>query len=171
MTARSLQYLQVFLLFCWMGASILLWPSLPEKLPVHFGASGAPDAWADRSLFSWFGLPMIGLAMVLLMYALSRIRVGGSLDLWNIPEKDRFLRLTPDQQAPLVERLRRVPLLCGVLTTVMFMALHVGVYQAATGRSSGLPWYSMVVIGVSIVGILAMSIRATQKFGEEVRRA
>src|SRR5690606_40771282 len=121
MTARSLQYLQVFLLFCWMGASILLWPSLPEKLPVHFGASGAPDAWADRSLFSWFGLPMIGLAMGLLMYALPRIRAGGSLDRWHIPEKDLLLRLTPDQHAPLVVRLRPAPVRCSAPTSATSM--------------------------------------------------
>ena len=170
MTARKLQLAHIFLLICWFSASVALWPSLPDSIPTHFGGSGAADAWAGKSLFSWFGLPIVGLVLALMMLGLSRAQVGGSMDMWNIPEKDRFRRLEPEQRATLMERLKRIPLACGLLTTVLLASVHLGVYQVATGRSEGLPWYCMVAIGLSIVLILIVALLETQRFGAEVRR-
>jgi hypothetical protein len=170
MTTRNLQLANIFLLTCWFGAAVALWPSLPDSIPMHFGGSGAADAWAEKSLFSWFGLPFMGLVLALMMLGLSRMRVGGSMDMWNVPEKERFLQLGPEQRATLMERLKRIPLTCGLLTTVLLASVHLGIYQVATGRSEGLPWYCMAVIGLSIVLILAIALLETQRFGAEVRR-
>ena len=46
----------------WMlGTVILSWSSLPESVPVHFGAGGDPDAWGSK--WTFIILPLIGVAL------------------------------------------------------------------------------------------------------------
>jgi hypothetical protein len=37
------------------------WASLPERVPVHFGASGQPDRWGSKGEFLWLPLLSLGL--------------------------------------------------------------------------------------------------------------
>lgn len=37
------------------------WATLPERVPVHFGASGEPDRWGSKGEFLW--LPLISLLL------------------------------------------------------------------------------------------------------------
>ena len=41
----------------------LRWDSIPARIPIHWGVSGQPDAWAARSLASVFGGAAIGVLM------------------------------------------------------------------------------------------------------------
>lgn len=40
---------------------LVLYPSLPETVPTHFGGSGQPDAFGDRTTVLWLVALMIGL--------------------------------------------------------------------------------------------------------------
>src|SRR5688572_29187782 len=80
--------------------AVVTWFNLPPRIPTHFGASGKPDAWDERSLFFWFLLVMVSLGL----HGLFRLVLSpGAKDLWNIPEKEKFLRLTPAQQQPVMD--------------------------------------------------------------------
>lgn len=49
----------------------LSWEDIPERFPTHWGASGQPDAWSDRS-FGSVMLPLfIGLALWMTMFAMA----------------------------------------------------------------------------------------------------
>lgn len=45
------------------------WPRIPERVPVHFGASGLPDGWAVKSVASVFLVPILGLVMAIVLGA------------------------------------------------------------------------------------------------------
>lgn len=52
--------------------SVLVYPELPERVPVHWGASGEPDGWGSR----WgaaFGMPLGMLALIPFMLVLPRL--------------------------------------------------------------------------------------------------
>lgn len=48
-----------------------IYPQLPESIPTHWGISGEPDAWNDKSFFSVFFIIFTLLFTQVLMYGLS----------------------------------------------------------------------------------------------------
>jgi len=53
------------------AVDVALYPTLPNPIPVHFDVSGNVDRWAAKSVWSVFGILMIGAAIVVLLSVLS----------------------------------------------------------------------------------------------------
>ena len=87
----------------WMVALALwAWPRLPDRIPTHFGIDGHADAWSDKGLVSWFLLPAVALALLLLMYWIRSVlprRPG-----WvNLPDQRRLADLPEAARGPVLE--------------------------------------------------------------------
>jgi len=57
------------------GVGVLLalrWDAIPDRFPVHWGLTGGPDRWADRSALAIFGPLAAGAALVVALLALRR---------------------------------------------------------------------------------------------------
>lgn len=150
------------------------WPRLPERIPIHFNASGEPDHWVDRSVGAWFLSPIIMVALCVLLGAIARwidrlaVHAPGTL---NIPRKDLFLRLSPAARCEVVLPTRS--LLVWVLVGVNLLGLTIveGMGRVAVvGQAtvSILP----VVAFVAFAGALCfVSIRATTRAVERLAKA
>lgn len=153
MRARTLFGLTWVLLGLYVAATVLVWPRLPARIPIHFGLGGNPNRWTD-TMESWFLLPAIAVTMVLMIQGLGWA-ARRTPQLWNVPEKERFLGLPSEQRAPIVATLEAFLGVAAVLVTLLFAAIQVGIYTTATGRTEGLPWYvdlAMVAVLVGLVG-------------------
>jgi uncharacterized membrane protein len=75
---RTTDLTAVALLACAALAGLLVWPSLPAEMAVHFGASGEPDNFVNRPLGVLMA-PAIGVG------ALAFVRLSARLD----PTADR----------------------------------------------------------------------------------
>lgn len=170
MTARTIHLANFWLLSIYLVAVAIVWPRLPERIPIHFGLDGTADAWTRTSFLSWFGIPLMAVAMALLLLGTIKL-ARRSPNLWNIPEKRRFLLLSPEQRAPIEMRLERVIAIAGILTTTLFMAIHVGMYQAAMGLSTGLSRASMAIAFGSTTAIVVVALFETAAVGREIREA
>jgi uncharacterized membrane protein len=53
------------------AVDVALYPTLPDPIAVHFNAVGDPDRWAAKSVWSVFGILMIGAAVVVLLVVIS----------------------------------------------------------------------------------------------------
>jgi uncharacterized membrane protein len=53
----------LFALASW-GIAFYHWSILPGTIPTHFGFSGAPDAWANKSIFYVFFTPFLQTVML-----------------------------------------------------------------------------------------------------------
>ena len=101
------------LLWAW---AIHVYPDLPERIPMHFDASGAPDRFAPRSPFNWFLLPgIVTLLVALLAFGLPlwiRRLAARNASYLNVPRKKEFARLSPEARVraitPIVVLLRVV---------------------------------------------------------------
>jgi hypothetical protein len=162
--------LQLVLLALYFAAAATLWPTLPERVPIHFDFAGRPTTWARTSVLSWFGLPLLAAAMTLFLYGMGRASTHAP-ELWNIPEKERFLALSPTARAPIVAYLSRVMAWAAVLATFTFISIHVGVYQTATGRSDGLPWQSHLLSLTPMGILLLLALWMARSAGEQIRQA
>lgn len=149
---------------------MMVYPRLPQRFPIHFGISGQPDGWATRSLLSWLALPLVAAGVALLLEVLSRLSASRP-ELWNVPEKARFLALTPDERAPIVHRLQRFMGLVGVMTTALMAVVQASIYHAATGRAPGLPAYFLPALVMYMAIVLGAALRMNRRIATLIRDA
>ncbi|MDT0632630.1 DUF1648 domain-containing protein [Rubrivirga sp. S365] len=117
-----------------------LWPDVPARVPTHFGLDGQPDAWAGRSVGSWFGLPAIALALAAFLDALVVwTHRHPALAGLNLPQKDAILALPPDRRAPVLAWSAAALYAVGAACMVSFALIQAGTWAAAHG-GSGAEW-------------------------------
>ena len=152
---RVLPFLNLVVLTALVGMSALLWPVLPERLPLHFGLDGTPDRWGDRT--AWWWMPALGVALTALFAGLSRW-MEAHPPLINIPGKERLLALPPERQRPVLRRVG--DLLWGVnaLALALLVVIQWSIYQTAVaGPSRGLS-IAVVLLAVATGPLILLGL-------------
>jgi uncharacterized membrane protein len=170
MNEKPLRLAVLTLLAALYAGSAAAYPRLPERIPIHFDFAGNPDAWAGTTLLSWFMLPLIATAVAGLMLVAGRVSEYRP-ELWNVPEKARFLALPVEARAPIVARLRTFMALMAVMTTALLGTIQVEVFLIATGQMRPTPWLiaGAVVLMLLVTGVAA--VRMSGRVAAEVREA
>jgi hypothetical protein len=83
---------------------LALYPSLPDRIPTHFGFAGQPDAWSAKTPLTVFGILIVAAVLLLLMAFASSARLSPRY--YNFPGKERLLDLPPDQQRYILQPVR-----------------------------------------------------------------
>jgi uncharacterized membrane protein len=60
---KDMPKLPLLLIAAMFIAGAVLYPSLPQMIPTHWGASGPPDAYSAKSALSVFALPLLSLGL------------------------------------------------------------------------------------------------------------
>lgn len=60
---RDFTKLPLFIVVGMFAAGAIVYPSMPEVFPTHWGVAGAADAWSHKSLFTVFFQPVLALGM------------------------------------------------------------------------------------------------------------
>lgn len=170
MSIQRLRLLNAVLLLALFAGSAWAYPRLPGRIPMHFGFSGQPDAWASRSIFSWFLLPIITAALALGLNAIAA-STAAHPELWNVPDKRRFLAMGAAARAPIVVKLREFVAFVGVVVTALMVVIQLAVYRAATGTAPGLPVWAMAAVGVVLLVISIAAMRLNAAVGRMVADA
>ncbi len=155
MKGRGVVYrINIGLLLALIVGSGIVWPALPERIPIHFGFDGKADGWTDRSLLVWFLLPMLAVLVTVVIDWAGRL-IQRRPDLINIPSKEAFLALTPAQRQPVIDTLRRSMCWLAMIITSMFGVIQIGSYRTALGDDGEV--FIMVALGIGIVVMSLMS--------------
>ena len=170
MSEKPLRLAALTLLAALYAGSAAAYPRLPERIPIHFDLAGNPDGWAGTSLLSWFMLPLIATAVAGLMLVAGRLSEYHP-ELWNVPEKPRFLALPVEERAPIVARLRTFMALMAVMTTALLGVIQAEVFLIATGRMGATPWLiaGALVVMLTVTGVAA--VRMNGRVAAEIREA
>lgn len=170
MSTQTYRLLNLLLLGALFAGSLMVYPRLPERIPMHFDLSGQPDAWERRSLAAWLMLPVIAAGTALLLEVASRVSVRNP-QLWNVPDKPRFLALTPEERAPIIHRLQNFMGLVGVTVTVVMMMVQASVYLAAMEPAPRLPGYALAAIVLPMGVLLVAGLRLNRSIATLIRDA
>jgi hypothetical protein len=153
----------VVLLVAMQGIS--LWPRLPDRIPIHFGISGAPDGWSGKNWFSVFGM-LVMAAVLLVILGLASSELLGARH-YNFPGKERVLKLSREQQGYALAPLREgfAWLASGCTIGLALMARES--WQVAMGSREGISsWTMLVPLGVglaaTVIGIVYANRRARE---------
>ena len=144
--------------------------ALPDRFPIHFDLAGNPDGYATRGVggfFIWMLVPVTtALLSWLMRWAPRAARSNPSL--WNIPRKQEFLRLAPEQREPIQQRLTETMAWLTLMTTLMLAVLQASVFAAAHGHTFG--WLLAVLLLVFTVVAVAFASRASRRTRSEIDR-
>jgi len=125
------------------AVDVALYPGLPTSIPVHFDISGHADRYADKSVWSVFGLLIIGAAVAILLAALS---VAGARYSARIQSDDTA------EQSALRTQVQR-SMLASLLSQLSFViALGISAIELCQRLIPASSW----VIGVCAIGMAVL---------------
>jgi hypothetical protein len=117
---------------------------LPERVPTHFGASGAADDWSSRTAaIAFLGASTAGLASM--FAALVRWTPRMSVEWMNVPNKQQWIEAGLEDE--LRRRLRADLLVFGTGMNVVSLSVTLSMVQAARSDSGGLPLWWFLLFG------------------------
>jgi uncharacterized membrane protein len=147
--------------------AIAIYPSLGPTVPTHLDFAGQVTRTRPTSWVEWFGLPMVGVATLVLLQGIGAL-LPKHPQLFNFPEKERFLRIPRAYHGPVLALMRATLDLTGVIVTVIFLLVHVMLWLAGDGEA---PAAMHVVILLLTVGTLPMILVVTSKINTAVEEA
>jgi len=125
-TSKALIWLNIGLLFFIWVISVAAYGALPEKIPVHFGFSGQPDAWAQKSIHTFFLLPAINVVMVVML-----IWIRSFPRLYNFPQKNEVRSWPEEKRQPVYDFLGDMTLAIALILNIMFCVIQTMIIEAA----------------------------------------
>lgn len=129
---RVLDVLNALFATAIVGFAVWVWPSLPERIPVHFGPDGQPDRWSDTTLVSWFLMPAIALATWAFIAA-ARAWVVRRPERMNLPSGGTLADYPAELRPAVVEHMKAFLSLVSLEVLLIFGLIVVGSYRTAMG--------------------------------------
>jgi uncharacterized membrane protein len=144
-----------------IGYAWLYYPHMPQRVPTHFGVSGAPDQWAPRSFLTVMLLPIGTLFM------------GVSLGVvaWMIAHAKRAIRIR-DGGVSVEAQIRFRPAMSrfmsgvAILTSLMMLLLSIASVRVSVGLADRLPMASMGLAIVLVVFAIGGSLYLAFRYGQ-----
>ena len=128
---------------------------LPERVPTHFGATGAADDWSSRAgAVTFLALLTAGTAGMFAAFARGSARM--SMEWVNVPHKQRWVEAGLEPE--LRRRLREDLLLFGAGTNVLVLSTTLATVQAARSGTDALPWWWFVVFALWLLAVTAQAV-------------
>ena len=161
--------LAIVLLHCAFAAAAF--DRLPARLPVHFGADGAPDAYAHPGLGSWFFLVFVSAVAGAIVW-IAGIAIFRIPAKWlNIPKKAAFLALPEPERLAVLATVSAFLMLLGATTCAGLFAIQIAQAAIALGALERFPVaLPFAVVGATFVVIVAMFVRTSAAVDAAVAR-
>ncbi len=159
--------LVISLIALWVLAA-LLWPRLPERIPMHFDFSGVPDRWEARSATNWFLLPALATVFTAFLAA-----TGASIPwmlrrfphLVNVPRKAELLALPEDARRRALSPTIDMMLWVAAIINAMMANILYGSWMVGTGAWKTLPaiWPLLAIVGMIAAAVILGTWRTSQR--------
>jgi uncharacterized membrane protein len=137
-------------------AVVTRYPSLPARIPVHFGVGGRPDRWGPKSEI--FIFVAVAWGLTILFYVLTRNlpRLARNPRTLNIPRKEEFLKLSPEKQAVFWDLLREFMTGMAVSCNLIVYLAVQGVLRVIEKGAATLPFKDLAIGFAVLVLMLIM---------------
>ena len=150
--------------------SIATYGGLPADLPRRINAAGDVTQTDPRSLFNWLLVPGIA-AFVQGMLSFVSSLLPTQPELFNFPEKERFLKIPSAYRGPVIARMRDVLDIVGTFTMALIFFVQFGLWRVGLGER--LPAL-MPIILIGSIGflplVLLLSVRINSAVDEAEQR-
>lgn len=139
---------------------------LPARIPTHFDASGAPDAFAPKTLFMWFRLPLaftVITGIFVAMAATIPTLAARYTRFLNVPDKQKFVNLPLEARIRVLEPMRDLSLMMPIPLLVLGMLMAWAGAQRMVGREAPFSPIVILVVMLSSFVCLGVTVQRMQK--------
>lgn len=151
MILKIASFFNAMLLLAMFVISFILWGGLPDRIPIHYGLTGQPDHWVNKSLSSWLSLPGVAVGLTMLLYGASLL-IRRYPKFVNMPKKEVFLLLPVEKKEPIFKLIKTFLYWICVPVNALWLSGQIGNYQVAIGISDRLPWHTLgILLGLVII--------------------
>jgi uncharacterized membrane protein len=153
----------IILLILCIAQAAYYYPLLPDKVASHFGASGRPDAWANKEFFVKIYLFAVAFVAVLfpgIGFIVSKI----PNNFINLPNKNYWL--SPERRHETVDFLVRQFIWFGSATLMLLLDIMHQSFRVHLGQASSLehPVASIVTyVAFSVLWNIALIVKFVRK--------
>ena len=158
------------LLASYWAFCIVLYGRLPGRIAVHFNMRGQADGWSDAPHLMWFALPLIITLTIGLLAGVGKLSAANP-HLWNVPEKKRFLALTAEQRAPILQALMSILDLAAIYTIAVAWVVQWSIYANASKSHAIMPVSFHVVTWGGLVLLVAYAITMNRRIKDLILAA
>lgn len=144
--------------------SLAAYDQLPSQIPMHLSFDGVPTRVVTRSWASWMALPGVALLVQLLLDGIGML-LPHKPQLFNFPNKQRFLALPRTLHAPVIAEMRFVLDVVAVFVQGTMMYTQLMLWRAALGTP--IPGGGLVITMGSLV-LLPVILLLTQRVNRAV---
>jgi uncharacterized membrane protein len=144
-----------------VGYAAVYYPALPAKVPTHFGASGAPDAWRPKSVAAVMLLPLMSLFIGIGMGVISILTARAKRAV-------RYPKTAVSLEAQLRFRtaVTRMTSTIAILVGIALSSMSISSVRVGLGLAKGLPMFEMVLLlgvgAIALGGSLYIGLRYGQ---------
>ncbi len=155
--------------------SITSYPQLPDRIPSHFGISGAPDGWHAKSFSSVMTDSLmtlvigVGLGGIAIFTARAKRAVRYSSAVRGIADARVAARETEiSLQAQLRFRraVTRLISTISIFVAIMMTSVHIIAIRVGLGRARGIPWPVMALMLLIVLLAIAGTIYIGLRYGQ-----
>ncbi|MCU1423260.1 MAG: hypothetical protein JWN36_2911 [Microbacteriaceae bacterium] len=135
------------------AVNVALYPTLPDPFPVHYDVSGQPDGWAAKSVWSVFGVLIIGAAVVILLTVLSLVAARYTARIQSDDTAEQSALRTRVQRGMLTSLLSQLSFVIalGISGIVLVQRLLPGGSGAIAGVAIAMVVLIMLVVILAVV--------------------
>jgi uncharacterized membrane protein len=127
------------------------WGSLPERVPMHFGWSGAPNGWGSPASLGF--VFFVAIPVNVLLFGIQRIPES-----YNIP-----FEVTEQNARDMYTVMRRMVIVLQLMLNLVFATSLLFCVLVATGGLSGLPFWFVPVVVAAPLGVTAWGVLAARR--------
>lgn len=149
MGRREIHLVNALLIASLILFSAWAYQDLPESIPAHFDFDGTPTRWTAKSIGSWFLGPMIGIALVVMVYGFAAMAPRFP-DAVNMPDKKRYLKLPRERKLRVLAVSQDLLYAMSIPLLLIFLLIQYGSWISAHGGSASLYMVIALIIGVLI---------------------
>jgi uncharacterized membrane protein len=131
----------------------IYYPDLPDTVAIHFGISGEPDNWADKTGYLAFEIGLLTFLTLIFVGIGESVRKFPS-ELFNIPNKDYWLSGEHEQETR--NRIKNLLYWVGSITLFLMIYMNHQLVQVNIQQSVdsiGGFWIALIVY-LSAIGLL-----------------
>lgn len=135
--------------FLTLAYALWLFPQLPDRIPMHFGPDGTPDAWGARGTI----FIAVGISLFMQLFLTFVPKLGASIS----PK----IQKSKDPAAELAWAIRFIE---GVRVWIagLFLVIVWSTSTVALGHATGLTWIFFTYLGVGVVVIITLAFRGSR---------
>lgn len=128
---KTVHALNVLLVGGLIGFSVTVYPELPQRIPLHFGAGGEADRWGDRTMLRWLLLPLVAAGACAITYFAAWLSARNPRRV-NLPDRKKLLQLPRESQLWVLQGFANPLYVMALILNVAMWLLQYGAYLTAT---------------------------------------